>query len=404
MKKAISLLIIFILIACALMPGAAAVEINKIHYAAIKSATIVEGPQTPDISRIAVAVHGDLQRRPELKATVSLVIDGAVQTANTLGCLDQYENGYAGVFDGYIEISGRSERITIDLLYQNQNENFTAVTIGCAGDEKQQILFFGELSPAVGKLSEAHVQASRAAMKDTGNEAVTAANAVDTTNRYQATNTKNASGYPVATISLYHANELKSRSSMLTYAKVNSHTIQFMNYLINEKGFDLWANSLVVYPNAYEAEIAASDKYLHHTGSAVPANNASSVNLTFTAYFPGAGSRALGVPFTMNSTRVTFRGVSSGAIYNNNIVNWNVTKTLGWDTASLDGYYNSAAGGSVRAYYRYDSSVTSNTPSTMKAYGAIRYKYTYIPFGGESITLHMWTGDASCSSRVTIVP
>lgn len=404
MKKVISLITMILLFTAALMPAAAAAGHYGIQYAAEKSAAIVKGPQAPNISRIAFAVSGDLRRGEELKATISLIIDGGVLTAEALGCLNQYDNGCAGVFDGYVEINGRAERITLDLMYQNKNENFTAVTIGCAGDEEQQILFFGELSPAIGKLSEAHIQASHAAMKDSGYEAAATANAVDTTNRYQATNTKNASGYPVASISLYHANELKSRSSMLTYAKVNSHTAQFRDYLINEKGFGTWASSLLVNPDSYEVEIAAANKYLHHTGSAVPANNASSVNLTYSAYIPGAGSRTLGVPLNLTSARVSYRGVSSGAVYDNNIVNWKVFKTIGWNPDMMDGYYSNAAGGSVRAYYRFDSSVATDTLCTMKAYGAVRYQYIYSPFGGEKITLHMWTGDASCSSRVTIVP
>ncbi len=366
MKKVISLITMILLFTAALMPAAAAGHYG-IQYAAEKSAAIVKGPQAPNISRIAFAVSGDLRRGEELKATISLIIDGGVLTAEALGCLNQYDNG-------------------------------------CAGDEEQQILFFGELSPAIGKLSEAHIQASHAAMKDSGYEAAAAANAVDTTNRYQATNTKNTSGYPVATISLYHANELKSRSSMLTYAKVNSHTAQFRDYLINEKGFGTWASSLLVNPDSYEVEIAAANKYLHHTGSAVPANNASSVNLTYSAYIPGAGSRTLGVPLNLTSARVSYRGVSSGAVYDNNIVNWKVFKTIGWNPDMMDGYYSNAAGGSVRAYYRFDSSVATDTLCTMKAYGAVRYQYIYSPFGGENITLHMWTGDASCSSRVTIVP
>lgn len=166
----------------------------------------------------------------------------------------------------------------------------------------------------------------------------------------------------------------------------------------------------MVYPDSYMIEIVGADAYLHTTGAVRPVEKTTTHTLTFTAYvpaigtFPEIGFVSFGVPITISSVTVDFRGVYIDPIYDDNIVTWNVYKLSGWTSASMDGYYDDASGGIVRANYMYEGNVTENTRVTMGVYGKIRYEYVYSILGSSAMTLHMWSDKAACANGLTIVP
>lgn len=106
----------------------------------------------------------------------------------------------------------------------------------------------------------------------------------------------------------------------------------------------------------------------------------------------------------MSSTTIDYRGVAINPIYNDNIITWNIYKRYGRNASTLDGYYDDAAGGVVRAGYTYEANVTSNINSTMGAYGSVRYEYVYTPILTEGMTLHIWSEEAMCANSLIIVP
>lgn len=336
----------------------------------------------------------------------SLNIRGEKIYVDLIGTLNYFidQNGYVGVFDGTTFIDDVEEQITIDMLYINEKINFIAVTIGCAGDIIPQILFFGEYSDSISALSSANIKKITSERIEQHNSSTIRETTVDATTQFQSTRTNTANGYETVTISLYHANELRNQSSMSVYAKVNSHTASFENYLADVHGYDGLFSSLSVYPDSYMIEIAGGSKHLHSNGIVSPTSGSTSQTLTFPAYLPAIGFFTFGVPITMTSTAITYRGIAISPIYNDNIIKWEVYKRSGWNASTLDGYYDEAAGGVVRAGYTFESNVTSNFDTSMGAYGQVRYEYTYTPILGASVTLHMWTEDVMCANNLVIVP
>lgn len=104
----------------------------------------------------------------------------------------------------------------------------------------------------------------------------------------------------------------------------------------------------------------------------------------------------------MSSTNLAFRGIAVGAVYNNNIITWDIYKRYGWNPSDLDGYYNNKAGGVVYAGYRYDGNVIKNFRTTMSAYSSARYENVYT-VAEQSTTLHMWSDRALCANGLVIV-
>lgn len=316
------------------------------------------------------------------------------------------EEGYVAVLDGIGVIDGNEEMITVDMIYHNSKDVFTAITIGSAGKLNPQIIFFGTYTDCIANLSEANIELSLKS-KVPENEQIDIPNmlqSVDATTKFQATKTNYISQYESVTISLYHADELRNQSSMSVYAKVNSHTDSFKKYLINELGYNAFGSSLTVYPDSYMIKIVGADKYLHSNGNITPTSASTSVDVTFPAYLPYVGFFTFGVPITTNKVDVNYSGIATGAVYNNNIIQWDVYTWLGWTPTQMDGYYNTKEGGIAFAGYQYEGNVTSNQSSVMGAYGKIRYEYVYSQYTGAEMTLHTWTDDVWCSSSLTIVP
>lgn len=331
-----------------------------------------------------------------------------VKTSGTVEYFDD-AGGYASVMDGLAFIDGAYKHVTIDMLYINENDNFTALTIGRAGKEIPVIYFYGQFSENISSLSEQNVEKTRVEMVA---ESVATENdypqmrstSVDATTRFQSTDTLTSSGYEMVTISLYHANELRNQSTMSVYAKVNSHSAAFKEYMINELGFDAWGSTLIVYPDTYTVEIIGADKYLHTDGVVTPTSNVESYDLTFYAYVPEIGIISFGFPIITSSTSVEFRGIATDPVYNNNIVSWNVYRQYGWNSWDMDGYYDDPEGGVVYARYTYEGNVTSNTRVSIGAYGSVRYEYIYTNIFGSSMTLHLWTDEALCANGLMIIP
>ena len=151
-------------------------------------------------------------------------------------------------------------------------------------------------------------------------------------------------------------------------------------------------------------EMIGTDKYLHSNRVVVPTTGTTSMTLTFPAYLPYIGFFTFGVPITMSSTSVEYRGVATNPVYNDNIITWNVYKRNGWTANDLDGDHEDATGAVVKAIYTYEGNVTSNISAVMGAYGAIRYEYVYTNFLGSGMTLHTWTEEALCAKSFLIVP
>jgi hypothetical protein len=327
-------------------------------------------------------------------------------------------NGYVGVFDGilydYYALTEKDNnepsitRVTVDVNYISAEDNFTAITIGAAGaDVEPTISFFGEYSDSIGKLCEQKridVLNKRSSVLQDSAVSSNEPLSVDAATRFQSTATKTASGYSVATISIYYANELRNQSSMSVYAKVNSHTADFKDYLADVHGYDGALSSLIVYPDSWMIETVGADKYLHSNGVINPTASTTSVTLTFPAYLPYIGFFTFNIPLTMTSVSIATRGVAGSPIYSDNIITWDVFMRNGWNASTMDGDYTTETGGCVMVGYTYEDNVTVNRSSSMGAYGAIRYEYVYTPFMGSSITLHMWSDDAICASSLTIVP
>ena len=83
---------------------------------------------------------------------------------------------------------------------------------------------------------------------------------------------------------------------MTVYAKVNSHTGSFKEYLKNVLGYNNALYTLTVYPDSYMIEIIGADKYLHSNGVVLPVAGATSQTMTFPAYLPYIGFFTFGVP------------------------------------------------------------------------------------------------------------
>ncbi|MGN1047538.1 MAG: hypothetical protein ACI4QZ_02910 [Eubacteriales bacterium] len=390
---------------------------SKIEYSAFINGNYNKCFNTKDkdqrnykITQIDCSIN-NLVNSKEATGNLSMVVNNKIVSTNVIGTIEYFsqKNGYVGVLDGFALIDNVVESITLDFMYINKNNNFTALTIGCAGDILPQIVFLGEYTDELSELSTLNTNKILAeknddVLLDSYTELSETNNSVDATTRFQATSTKVVSGYETVTISLYHADELRNQSSMSVYAKVNSHSDSFKEYLKDVHGYDASQSSLIVYPDSYMIEVVGADKFLHSNGFVSPTAGTTSQTMTFPAYLPYVGFFTFGVPITMTSTTVDFRGVAVNAIYDDNIITWNIYKRYGWSQSTLDGYYDDAAGGIVRAGFTYESDVTSNITSTMGAYGQIRYEYVYTPFLASPITLHMWTDKVLCVDDFTIVP
>jgi Ni,Fe-hydrogenase maturation factor len=359
------------------------------------------------VTKIICSIGGPLSSK-QINGKVSLIIDDSVVSTQVTGTFTYFDSvdGYVGVLDGTAKINGKTEQITLDIVYHNDKDNFTAVTIGCAGDIVPQIVFFGEYSSAVSKISELNVKkilAEKSAVLPEC-ERDFSQKSIDDTLRFQSTDTKVTSGYETVTISLYHQNELRAQSAMPVYAKVNSHTASFAEYLEDVHGYDQFADILLVFPDKYMIEILGGDSYLHTNRTISPTAGATSQSITFTPYIPGIGYTTLGLFYTMTSTAVSYRAITVNPVFDDNIVTWNVHKNHGWSISGMDGYYDDPAGGVVRAVYTYSTSVRTRKTALMAAFGQMRYEIIYTPFQGYQIVTHMWTEEALCANWLTIIP
>ena len=389
---------------------------SEVSFKAVQCSGFTTKASSNDIKSISLS----FSNLDTLQTSGNLILETETgnYSININGYFKKYDNakGYVGVFDGVIENyyasytniveKDKSTRVTVDVNYLSNDENFTAITIGSAGDDiEPKIIFFGEYTDSIRKLCNSKsadvIEKRNKANLDTSQSVPLS---VDAATRFQATNTKTASGYSVATVSIYYANELRNQSSMSVYAKVNSHTSEFEDYLVDVHGFDGALSSLIVYPDSWKIETVGADKYLHSNGIMNPTESTTSVTMTFPAYLPYIGFFTFNIPLTMNSVSISTRGVAVDPIYSNNIITWDVFKRYGWNASSMDGDYTTETGGCVMAGYTYEDNVTSNRSSVIGAYGAIRYEYVYTPFLGSSMTLHMWSDDAICAGSLTIVP
>ncbi len=355
------------------------------------------------VSSISVSIQ-NLKSTCATKASITITFPEKQISVPATGKIDSYDtNGYVGVLDAVISYNNKIEQLTLDFNYISKSETFSVLTIGCAGKIAPQIIYFGEFSSNISKLSALNVQAKKGSVpsNETQSNDSVMSTAVDATIRLQGYDTIDASGYDAATIAIYHANEIENQNTMSVYAKVNSHCSEFKSYLKNVHGFT--TGSLTVYPDTYRIEIISNDKYLHSTGLVTPSNGSVVQNLTFPAYIPYYGWTTFGVPLTMSSTTVTTRTIEIGGIYNDNIVSWNIYKLYGWNSADIDGYEDDPSGGVVRTNYIYEGNVTDESYAYMGAFGQVRYEYVNTIWG-SSTTLHMWSDEVLCLSELTVLP
>lgn len=395
-----------------------AASINDEYTDAINSGNKTTRSNTRQYNVTDLSMNLSFVNATDVTGNAVMVIDDNLVDIPVEGQIHTFEGvaGYVGVLDGEwiigTTIDGEllKKRITIDLNYISPVETFTAVTVGSVGSEKPEITFLGDCTSNISELISTNTEysmnmrANNVAV-DTP-EAESPQSRVNARIEYRCTATSNESGYETVTVSLYHAAELENQNEMSVYAKINSHTDEFIDYLIEEHGFsNSGLNSLMAYPDSYNLEIVGADRYLRSTRTISPEEDETVFEFPVTVYIPylELGYQTIGIPITMNSVSVSYRGVAINPIYTDNIVTWDVYKRGGWNPWDMDGYYNDSEGAVVYSRYTYEENVDEEFESTMGAIGELRYEYIHQVIN-NSITLHMWTESVTCANEFTIIP
>lgn len=192
---------------------------NDIYTQAVNSKTVDKTDSS--VNSISINIY-DVVSDGQTSATLTLNFDSKSVVVGMTGTIKRYSSvkGYVGVFDGVATINGEEEQITADVNYLSDEEHFTAITIGCAGDKVPQIEFFGSFTDAISELATLEIKSNEELYVSSQNnnsiitDELLSTTAVDATTRLQSTGTKVSSGYETATISLYHANELRNQGVM----------------------------------------------------------------------------------------------------------------------------------------------------------------------------------------------
>lgn len=321
-------------------------------------------------------------------------------------------NGFFGVYEGdFINEDGSLLHVIADITYTN-SEMFVALTLGYAGDENFQILYFGELSDSLASISTAYADTAVSCENDvfelnaTGNTAAQPAS-ISSTFFYQGGTKSYLNGSVVADVNVFHANELSSNESMTTYVKVNSNDDNMLNYV---KGLIPSDQSLVTLcPDGVTISMSSQINELHvFTDAYYPKEDKTtySIGIPFISLIAGdvIGSAAslLNITMTVSSTDVTLEKVGSG-ISTDNKITWEIIKNSGFALREFDGDVSTETGFSARASYQFEGTVTNTTQTRMIFTGSIRYQYTTTVDGITPIVQHIRTSTATVTSNLKLV-
>jgi hypothetical protein len=319
-----------------------------------------------------------------------------------------YRNG----LERYVNNEYYMQRVVLDINYiPKSGDNFSTLTIGSIGQTVPTILFFGDYTDALQKITAKYIKISntRSAASDIKTDTEVTAYAVDGDLRFQSKAYVNTSNGYVACVSLYHANELRNQGNMTVAAKVNSNSLNFRNYLKYSLGFNVPGSTIITYPDSFNIEIVGADGKLHSTRSVAPNNSQTTVNFPLTVYIPRYGWITIDIPITMSSTSVAYRPVAVNPIFSDSIVTWDIFKRYGWNLQDMDfvtaNPEKENTGMRVKSIYTYEGNVTNSFKTSMGAYGSIRYEYSYYLPGVPNPSIsHMWTSEALTANSLTIVP
>lgn len=325
-----------------------------------------------------------------------------VQTANGV-------SGYIGVYTGDL-FSNTNSIFDMDCpvlanVISDGLDMFAAVTIGWAGEEEVPVvLYYGELSEKLGRIGETFSKAGGIDDFKQEEVAISTQATVDATLWQQKTQNMLAGTTTIGKMSVYHANELSSQGTMLSYLKVNVDEEASESYIKNDLGYKSTFVSVV--PDTVKGSMCALK-----TDVVVLPN----------AYTPAAGTTSfeakipavdVNLGFAVYSMNITLTKVTTDELQftsssaNDNGVEWELYKKAGWHPGEIGfttNYPDSRYGAAMKLAFTYQGSTSSSIPTSIESKASIRYAYQ-LDTDGYVLTYNIWTTPASMKSNVSLVP
>lgn len=328
--------------------------------------------------------------------------------------------GYVGVFEGVLSSSESTETLPViaDVTF-TQDELFVALTIGETTETSNPtVKFYGDLSEKLGQIatknSELHMQAgatteicaSEGFESDATLDSGIMPAAYDTSIKYQASTRGNFGSHVCGRLSLFHPSYASSSGNTIVHAKVNTNSSGVLNYLRQDLGYnnvDVAGYALSVRPNRFEITVTGQHEYFKiMPKSYTPQDSETIFTVPIPFYTKISGFQIVDANFVTSKTSATPRKYNLASNYDN-VIDWDMSKVGGWESAEFDGDYNTNTGMSVMIEYGIFGDIQNNMSEFVSATTCIRYEY-FLQTPTAVLTLNISTPSLTVRSLMTFIP
>lgn len=304
-------------------------------------------------------------------------------------------HGYVGIYEGIISnTSGSTIQVLLNIVFSKENM-FSILTIVPEGQEQMPtILFFGELTGNLSKISTAH--AKKQLLYDSYANGIS--NSHDKTRSDYSTYSQgeqniSAGYFVVGKIRAYHSNYLANGHEDTVYMKITTTPSGPENYVSNTLGY---SNAILIRADRMNMSMESlnSDLYFSEDDDYDPKTKTNNVTIPIPAFIPGLGFQIINTTFSSCSVSASPSKTISGCT-NNNKATWTINGgSAGWTRGNTDNATSDNTGIGVKGYYHLGGNISSPQTRQIKYTGSIRFKY-YLIYGEDDYVQMSFTSNTA---------
>lgn len=365
---------------------------------------------------ICIAISGDLST-----AMITLTYNGVEFLGTAIGDVEEINAdellGYVGYYDGTLESvdANNTEYIQVDLTATFTDKDvYAVVSVGILSDKGMpNVGLYGNFSNELSAVSKKNAENSLLRMQDqiiteidcTQQNVEPTSTDLDMRVGFRGSLASIASGYEFFNISSFHQSNLINGQSAQIYAKLNTSSESFLEYMRDVEGYDNLTVGLAVsaYPKRVELSICGNhERFSLENNGCSPTSGQTSVDLIIPVYSQTSGVSLTSVPAVFSSVTLTKGTYANGCLNGQNLANWILVDNF-WDDDALDGDHTTQSGVSVSADMKYNDYLTQSVFRSISITGKVRYAVN-IQGVTETLTFTITTEEISRTTTMIVYP